>query len=1158
MGTANEKMCEGMNDAASQPLGTTPGEREHANLPWSCAVCTYRHGGAESSCLSCSMCSTPRSKGAGGIGGSSVHGTDVPGLGGKRQITKAERILGERTRGASMPNSESFLAPKFRCPCCHLAFASNDELMDHHLEVCGLPPDDADHYTVLGLTKAKHLTADDIKRAYRLLSLRIHPDRAAVRDHLDEDGPIKSGKLMMRVNEAYKVLGDPSSRKDYDRRGSCIHQAVMYAKHQHKGAPGRFELRNGMSGHKVDPRELLLGDHVYYYMPDMLMGMYQHHGIVSYVGGTGGATDNDSVPDIMIIDFGIRNRNRAATKKRGNVRSVREVPLRGDGGFLPAKTTLMRARYGESSWQHNWGFGASYKDLPDEPKTTVLRARRLLCLGNADYDALENSCETIAFFCKTGLRYTGQTTKTSNVLAATGGATGLTGVLLAGASGAGTFDVTTVAAFGVTVGASLTWVAVVATGVVLIGVAGMMFYRRCKRHQLKGTQSLEAIAAMTKLKVRERAYDRGGKGGRHYSIASTRTAGRLDDLTKNLCSAPGVEVDVSDRMEQAAEIVKSGMLEAQDEAEAERAASRTKRRSAEMETKGEAEESKGEATSKAQSHAAIGADELLPWIISVLEQCEVFNAILDLPDVTDRGGETAFYCAHLKAAEVELAELDPESSVVGVGVSTESASDDSVPSSEVNSPLMSNQSTKAPKAASTPSPPPVTAAKEEDKVATVEAELKALHATDMSSMDEASAIAHLAAVHAMEERYEAAQLAQFNKMAEQAQQEASTALCCADRYIGTAVRLLGLTKAPMHNGKQGVVESTDRTEGRLIIQLADGAKLAVKPENLELVVPMHSTQPTQPTDIAALEARVRALHALDQASMGEDQAVAHLAAVHTAEQAYAEACDAAIAGMGSSSQQASAAPTSVASPSPAPTEDVATLQATLIALHTADTSAMGEREQLEHLAEQHRVITAYEAAQTAALIELTSAGGGGGSSGGSRSSSINTNGWGGGAPFVREDGESRRSQSRSEKAHAAAWGDHADGRPFQSDPEVKSAERGGFVVKAVFKNGNVVVSRKTAKEFLMLHRELSMAHRNARDLALPQVRILPTRHLGGYRRPRRDNAAEYASYLGKCLALITAEHMDGVGLGDYLAHLEDVNVDRAIRSFLHTGCEVLV
>jgi hypothetical protein len=31
-----------------------------------------------------------------------------------------------------------------------------------------------------------------------------------------------------------------------------------------------------------------------------------------------------------------------------------------------------------------------------------------------------------------------------------------------------------------------------------------------------------------------------------------------------------------------------------------------------------------------------------------------------------------------------------------------------------------------------------------------------------------------------------------------------------------------------------------------------------------------------------------------------------------------------------------------------------------------------------------------------------------------------------------------------------------------------------------------------------------------------------------------------------------------VGLGDYLAHLEDVNVDRAIRSFLHTGCEVLV
>ena len=294
-------------------------------------------------------------------------------------------------------------------------------------------------------------------------------------------------------------------------------------------------------------------------------------------------------------------------------------------------------------------------------------------------------------------------------------------------------------------------------------------------------------------------------------------------------------------------------------------------------------------------------------------------------------------------------------------------------------------------AATTTTTTTATAAAEEEEgggeeIAAIEAELKALHATDMSSMDENQAMAHLAAVHAMEERYEAAQLAEFNKMAQQAQQVSSTVPCCADRYIGAAVRLVGLRYAAEHNGKEGVVQTAYHEDSRYIVQLADGNKLSIKPENLELVEqpaglagPTAGAEAPQPTDLAALEARVRALHALNQSSMGEDEAVEHLAAVHAAEQAYSDACDAAIAEMASSSQHPSAAPSYAA---PAPTEDLATLEAKLIALHNADTSAMGEREQLEHLEEQHRVTTAYEQAQTAALVELTSGDGGGGGSGG--------------------------------------------------------------------------------------------------------------------------------------------------------------------------------
>ena len=50
--------------------------------PWTCAVCTFCHGGAESSYLACSMCSTPRSIAP---GGSSACSTDVPSPGGLEQ-----------------------------------------------------------------------------------------------------------------------------------------------------------------------------------------------------------------------------------------------------------------------------------------------------------------------------------------------------------------------------------------------------------------------------------------------------------------------------------------------------------------------------------------------------------------------------------------------------------------------------------------------------------------------------------------------------------------------------------------------------------------------------------------------------------------------------------------------------------------------------------------------------------------------------------------------------------------------------------------------------------------------------------------------------------------------------------------------------------------
>jgi curved DNA-binding protein CbpA len=60
-----------------------------------------------------------------------------------------------------------------------------------------------DHYSVLGVKR----TADraTIRAAYRALARQSHPDLGG-----DED-------RMARINEAWRVLGDPASRAEYDR-----------------------------------------------------------------------------------------------------------------------------------------------------------------------------------------------------------------------------------------------------------------------------------------------------------------------------------------------------------------------------------------------------------------------------------------------------------------------------------------------------------------------------------------------------------------------------------------------------------------------------------------------------------------------------------------------------------------------------------------------------------------------------------------------------------------------------------------------------------------------------------------------------------------------------------------------------------------------------
>ncbi len=67
-----------------------------------------------------------------------------------------------------------------------------------------------DYYNVLGVSK--NATIDEIKKAYRRLALKFHPDRT------EEDPKIAEEKFK-EVSEAYQVLSDPEKRKQYDTFG---------------------------------------------------------------------------------------------------------------------------------------------------------------------------------------------------------------------------------------------------------------------------------------------------------------------------------------------------------------------------------------------------------------------------------------------------------------------------------------------------------------------------------------------------------------------------------------------------------------------------------------------------------------------------------------------------------------------------------------------------------------------------------------------------------------------------------------------------------------------------------------------------------------------------------------------------------------------------